>query len=382
MSKINIKKSEIIIKIKEAASFYKKLKGNKYVSKDDRNRMIQIIKSIRSNFDAETKKIATDLLLIITIDNGKYNNNDLIMINGSFSKILNLVDEGSDSELDNDQDVSDSESDKSDDGSESDKSDDGSESDNDPNDELNLRELNNDLLHDNAKKIIEELESLSENPESDKIISFKKKIIYYNDNEIKYIYDADNMFWFNSRDISNALEHSKLGKAIRDNTSAKYLKKYSDIEAKKNPNINNKKSSRVHTEPKITTNIKNSIYVNELGLKQLVQKCKKNKKIAIELQNLIFDIVKSAVEFYYEDDPILDEFSSESKSSKLSTVDNDIILEEIKIRKTIIENEDKEKQRKHDIKMKNKDLEDNKETRHHEKIILKLKIELAKINNG
>ena len=89
------------------------------------------------------------------------------------------------------------------------------------------------------------------------------KLLKINDDEITILIDDNNVIWFKFRDILKALEYNDIDHGINNlKINKKYKKKYSKI-------------SSLDTTPVIKNMHKNTLFINESGLYELLSNSNK-----------------------------------------------------------------------------------------------------------
>jgi prophage antirepressor-like protein len=103
------------------------------------------------------------------------------------------------------------------------------------------------------------------------IIDLYNKLLIYNDNNISFIIDTDNIIWFKLYDVTNLLGYKSRKDVIRDIINKKHKKYLKDIQT-------------IYTVDK---NKKDTIYITEVGLYNLVLRSR--MKLAKEFQVWIIE---------------------------------------------------------------------------------------------
>ena len=105
----------------------------------------------------------------------------------------------------------------------------------------------------------------------DTIIDIYNKILYFNDDEIKFIYDTDDIVWFKFSNIASILEYKDRNDVLKKHVDKKYKKHIKNIK----------------TKDDIEKQKPDTVYITESGLYKLLIKSRMKK--AEEFQDWLIE---------------------------------------------------------------------------------------------
>jgi prophage antirepressor-like protein len=131
----------------------------------------------------------------------------------------------------------------------------------------------------------------------DTIIDIYNKILYFNDDEIKFIYDTDDIVWFKFSNIASILEYKDRNDVLKKHIDKKYRKHLKDIQT-------------IH---EVNRDQGNTIYINESGLYKLLTNSKKDlaQKFRDDVFSNILPTIRKTGKYNVEDKNKLKELNKE-----------------------------------------------------------------------
>ena len=151
------------------------------------------------------------------------------------------------------------------------------------------------------------------------VIDIYNKILLYNNNEINFIIDINNIIWFKSKSIIKILEYKSIKDTVRDNINKENKIQFKNIK-RMNQNKNNSEQP-------------DTVYINESGLYTLLIKSRMKKAVEFQLWLINIALPKLREFGKYEVDK-----KSKIKLDKLNKKIKLLKMSNNKLRKNMVKN--------------------------------------------